>query len=334
MTIGLSMFEPDHLEGICELQDLLWGGGAQANSAYFGWKYQLNPYLEPIHVVLAMDNGRPVGMLGAFGALWETADGQTLLIPCLSDTVIAPSLRSTALFMSMLGRLVEDLRAGGHATLLDFGDQPSAAAMRLRGWKLVDRWAIATRPNGAGLAGRSRATDLDIDLEPEPNLAELAALARAVPFAGAIRHVRDTGYFRWRHANPLARYRYLVARRAGEAQGYLLLHRPKGRWAMNAPTVLADSAAADDETWTRLLAHASALCGDEHLQVPARNLSPIRQAALEASGFAVQHPTGYITRDIDLPHLLLREILPANQPVGLSQSSTWDLSATCGRSWR
>jgi hypothetical protein len=66
-------------ETVLELQTDLWSSDRALNAAYLEWKYESNPYEKEPLIYLAMNQGRAVGMRGAFATKWR------------SETVTTPS---------------------------------------------------------------------------------------------------------------------------------------------------------------------------------------------------------------------------------------------------
>src|ERR1019366_5118132 len=232
----ITTYSPRDRNSVAELQQLLWQGGRDGNIRYLEWKYVQNPYLDDRYLLLAWANDTLVGMIGAFGASWEIPDSAQMMLPCLSDTVIAASHRGSSLFRLMLNVLTERMAGDGVPWLLDFGDQPAGPAMLMRGWKPIGPWAIArTGPRQAAHASNHGLLSGDLErVGPRSGLhlkfadtmspvAVADVIAKAQP-TDRVRHVRDATYLEWRFRNPLARYYHLSA--GGDAMaGYLLAHR-------------------------------------------------------------------------------------------------------------
>ena len=347
-------YTPRDRRAIVHFQQLLWLGGPHLNAAYLDWKYHQNPYLDHRYLVLAWIGDELVGMVGAFGACWEVNGLHRLMLPCLSDTVVAPKHQGSPMFVCMLEDLIERLRADGVPWLLDFGDQPAGPAMLMRGWKALGPWAVAiarregpvvgpqswARPHHQCIRGSRSGAAIRATLTASPSsLAAMATLVAQLPSESSIRHVRDLEYLTWRYQNPLARYFYLIAG-SQEMDGYLVAHRSlvdpdaKGR---PTPTTILDCEASSDDVWMDLLEVALSLLPGSVVLMWARDISPTRLAGLEPIGFELDEPSGRLTRDWHLPNLLVRStgVLAESSPLArLDVPSAWDLRAACGRSWR
>lgn len=346
-------YTPHDRRAVAHLQQLLWHAGPRRNATYLDWKYRQNPYLDHRYLVLAWSGDELVGMVGAFGALWEANGRDRMMLPCLSDTVIAPHHLGGPLFGRMLDELIERLHADGVPWLLDFGDQPAGPAMLMRGWKAIGPWAIAIagrqwpatelwpptphRPQFRG--SRSGATIRAASTARPSSLTAMAGLVAELPTGTGVRHVRDTQYLTWRYRNPLARYFYLVVG-SRELDGYLVAHRSqvdpdaKGR---PTPTTIIDCEARSDGVWMDLLEMGLSLLPGPAVLMWARDIPSARRAQLGSVGFKLYEPTGQLTKDRHLPNLLVLSMATVSKSsrfVTLDAPSAWSLRAVCGRSWR
>ncbi|MDR3509382.1 MAG: GNAT family N-acetyltransferase [Caulobacteraceae bacterium] len=340
----MSEFKPSDLPDVCQLQELLWQGGAERNAAYMRWKYAENPYLDHRYVVLARQAGALVGMIGAFGALWEVPGVGDIMLPCLADTVIADSHRGTPLFRHMLQHLVQRLGDDDVPWLLDFGDQPAGPAMLMRGWTSVGPWAIGAfrrdrpGPGSWSCEARGKRSGLQLRCVDSPSPKALAqVIARVTSGGPRARHVRDATYLSWRLKNPLARY-YLLTAQGDGLEGYLLGHRTlvdgiEGE----TPTTIMDCEAASDSVWLDLAEAALTNLPGREIMIWARDMSATRRAVLADLGMMFRAPKGRLTADMNLPNLIMcRTRAQAHDPVieDLSKPDHWDLGCICGRSWR
>ena len=124
---------------IATLQRHLWSGDVAANTAYFEWKYEQNPYVEEPLVYLALSDGRVVGMRGTYGSRWEIGiPSETFLIPAADDLVIAPDHRGRGLFARIMRAAVDDLAGRGYSCAFSL----SPGAVTLAGY-LAAGWRSA-----------------------------------------------------------------------------------------------------------------------------------------------------------------------------------------------
>lgn len=335
-------------DAVIALQQLLWQGGPQGNAAYLDWKYRHNPYLDDRYIVLGWSGDELVGMIGAFGAWWETGSGHRIMLPCLADTVIVPDHRGGPLFNRMLDALIAQLGADGVPWLLDFGDQPAGPAMLMRGWKAIGPWPVATISRQVPVLADSLWTSPDpqpiqgtrsqVAIQPTqaPDIAQMATLVAQMTQANTIRHVRDAQYLTWRYSNPLARYFYLTAG-VEDLQGYLIAHQSLSDPDDSQITTIVECEATSDAVWLDLIDGALSLVPGASILIWARDITPSLLAGLQQSNFTVDEPTGRLTHDIHLPNLLVYQtaIVEDWSPFAkLDEPSAWDLRSVCGRSWR
>ncbi|WP_437742472.1 GNAT family N-acetyltransferase [Sorangium sp. So ce1504] len=346
----ITAYRPGDRDAVVHFQRLLWNGGPSLNAAYLDWKYGRNPYLDHRYLMLAWDGDELAGMVGAFGACWEANGGDRVVLPCLADAVVAPDQRGGPLFGRMLDELVARLRADGIPWLLDFGNGLAVPALLMQGWKAIGPWPLASArrggrvvdarswpdAEGGGLQGSRSGVSIRASRAPHPPT--IAALAAEVPLPdGVRRHVRDLEYITWWNQNPLARYFYLTAEAEGAPCGYLVGHRSLDPDDHPTPTTILDCEARSDEIWLDLLEMALTHLPGSTVLLWARDISPGRRHGLGSVGFEVKEPTGQVTRDWQLPSLILRStgVLDPSSPLAaLDSPAAWDLRAVCGRSWR
>lgn len=256
-------YEARHKEEILALQTHLWSADLESNRAYFGWKYEQNPYLPAPAISVALHAGRVVGMRGIFGARWVVGPERTLDIPYTDDFVIAPEHRGVGL----ASRLIHDAcaRAGamGYPYLLSLrasttnllaslgAGYRSIGAMKpvglsvdrqlrmpmlrqkLRGLRFLWRFADApwlrspAERNPFHFFDRSARTGGGagpaVTGSAAPRPEAMAELEQRLPPDRRFRHVRDTGFLGWAFRNPRLRYRFLWWG-ADPLEGYLVLH--------------------------------------------------------------------------------------------------------------
>jgi hypothetical protein len=347
----ITVYTPADRDAVVHFQRLLWSGGPSRNAEYLDWKYRRNPYLDHRYLMLAWAGGELAGMVGAFGASWETSSGDRAMLPCLADAVVAPDQRGGPLFGRMLDELIALLHAGGVPWLLDFGNGLAVPALLMQGWKAIGPWPLAgARRGGRVIEARSWPSSegddvlrgprsgVPIRASRTPDPLSIAALAAEVPLPdGVRRHVRDLEYITWWYGNPLSRYFYLAAGPAEAPCGYLVGHRSLDPDDHPTPTTILDCEARSDDVWMDLLEVALARLPGSTVLMWARDISPERRGRLGSVGFEVKEPTGQLTRDWQLPSLILRAtgaLDPSSPLAALDSPSAWDLRAVCGRSWR
>ncbi len=231
-------------------------------TAYFEWKYEQNPYLEPL-LFLALHGRRVVGMRGFWGTKWEVK-GERYVLPCASNLVVAPDHRRRGIVKQLMDVAVADLADRGYPFVINLNATNIMHIASLSmGWRgagpLEDMsqgtiWGRVPLPSAGEpahrrIAGAARRSIRDarrrlfgngspfhrfdravhqwpidgIVVEQRPRSAEMAALVHRVGHDGRLRHVRDPEYCEWRYRNPLSEYRFLYWERAGTVDGYLVL---------------------------------------------------------------------------------------------------------------
>ena len=157
--------------------------------------------------------------------------------------------------------------------------------------------------------------------------AELADVAARVPIDERLQLVRDESFFKWRFANPLASYRFVISEVVGQ-WGYLVLYaRPSP-----ATVLVLDWQATSEEAEDKLI--ATALDRGQLARVSAwsASLSHRQVETLKARGFAPAQPTGAERRR---KALLVRPVSDAGDDeqweldgLRLDAASSWNVTAT------
>lgn len=232
-------YEPDDRKAFLDLFEDALGG--RMSTDWFAWKYEENPYVDHVPIVLAESDGRVVGARSFFG-LQVSAGGRTYdaLQPC--DTMVRTDHRRRGLFGRMTNAAL-DRYATDVDLYFNFPNHRSLPANRKYGWRLVEERetfyrirnpaAVSARAGRlSGVAARGylalrRAISggegpSDVEwfegVPPEP-LATLAAGNEPRQF-----HVRrDERFYAWRFESPLWTYRTVVARRDGSAAAALVV---------------------------------------------------------------------------------------------------------------
>lgn len=148
-------------------------------------------------------------------------------------------------------------------------------------------------------ASATAADAASVEMLRDAPIDEMAGFVAELPYDGRIRHVRTREYLDWRFANPLAEYRFVLARgREGNLDGYAVLHRHSVGGHLIA---VSDLEARDAATVDVLLEHilrrgraAGALAWRE-------SLSPEAEAVFRRHGFSesdVAVPEGRAERKI------------------------------------
>jgi hypothetical protein len=211
-------------------------------AAWFEWKYEQNPYVDHVPIVVATAEGEVVGARSFFALRLRVDDEpQVVMEPC--DTMVHADHRRRGLFTRMT-RLAIDRYEGRHPLLFNFPNQYSLKGNLELGWEIVaersqyyriERPAAlvpATDGNTAlrlaataatpfvrayyGLRDRRSPPNSDTSIRttdgvPADVLADL--YQRSIP--AAIHTVRDRRFYDWRFDNPDWTYRTTIASTGG-----------------------------------------------------------------------------------------------------------------------
>ncbi|MDH3474733.1 MAG: GNAT family N-acetyltransferase [Rhodospirillales bacterium] len=154
MAYEIIPYRPEFKDQVVRLQGELWRQDAARDAAYFKWKYEDNPYLETPMLYLALHEAKVVGVRGLFGAKWQIGSPQTeLLVPCNTDTVVAPEHRQGGLYHNLTKYLINDLSGMGFTYVFNF--KPSRVNFvnsMMLGWRRIGSYRPMTRRTV--LAGR------------------------------------------------------------------------------------------------------------------------------------------------------------------------------------
>ncbi|MFD9389294.1 GNAT family N-acetyltransferase [Streptomyces sp. NPDC060000] len=345
ITIG--SYRAEDLADVVVFQDSLWFGGTEGNTRYFHWKYRDNPYLDHRYIVVARQRGEIVGMIGVFGSLWEH-EGRTYMLPCLTDTIVSLEHRGGPLFLAMTDEVAKRLEADGVPWLLDFGDQYATPAMIMAGWTQIGPWGQAVLMRETALfeedspwsrlpAARGARSGEVVRAVSAPDAEAMAGLVRRLPHSSGIKVARNADYFRWRAANPLARYFHLEVG-DDELRGFLIGHRAAvDTDDGHTPTTIVDCEATTDDIFADLAAFALEHLPGRELLMWTRDLSPERVGILRDLGTGFQEPALRFTDDLFLPNLVVRETGAgpcAPAPELMRTPDFWHVYGVSGRAWR
>jgi GNAT superfamily N-acetyltransferase len=305
-------------------------------TAYFEWKYERNPYLDPL-LYLAFHKGRVVGMRGLWGTKWEV-QGQTFVIPCATNLVIVPEHRKRGIVKRLMDVAVRELAEQGYPLVMNLSATTITHIASLSlGWRgvgpLVDMrrgtvrdhvrlpaaWSHTRRrlvrlARQSGDHARRRLLgsrppfyrfDRAVLKRPIPNLVvesrprvdAMAALVRRLGQSDRFRHVRDAEYLEWRYQNPLSEYRFVYwQRNGGDIDGYLVLGTKRREHAPEVELYIVDWEAPSFDVRSQLLEAALSWGGFEALAVWAGPFGAEAKRLLLRQGFHETETTISITK--------------------------------------
>jgi GNAT superfamily N-acetyltransferase len=236
-------FRPADRPAFLSLYSSVFDG--ERSEEWFAWKFEENPYVDHVPVLVATNGDELVGAR-AFFALPVDVGGErdVALQPC--DTMVHADHRRRGLFTRMTERAIERYR-GEYPFFFNFPNHLTLQGNLDLGWRIVgertshyrleDPGRVAeSRTNrtlvrfGAGLAApllrrynrfrdrRAPSADVPVRVDSRPPVEELAALyRRAVP--EGIHAVRDEQFYRWRLDTPHWEYTTYVAEGDGGPAG-------------------------------------------------------------------------------------------------------------------
>lgn len=237
----IRFFEPADRDGFLDLYRSVMG---PATAAWFRWKYEDNPYVAHVPVVVAVDDAD--GVVAARPQVpfrMQAGESQTLGLR-FGDTIVHEDHRRRGLFTrttafameyyaaqptrfafnfpnslsepgyrSVGGELVQELvthyRVHDPESILDAGELPGPPGLAAVGNRLISAARAAERTlRTADWDGRV----IRYEEPPAARLAELAARSNE----RRVHAVRDEAFYRWRFANPRWSYDTYLAERDGE----------------------------------------------------------------------------------------------------------------------
>ena len=226
--------------------------GRRRSPEWFRWKYESNPVVDGVPIVVARHGDGVVGCR-SFLPLSVAVDGEhhVAFQPC--DTMVHPDHRRRGLFTRMNERSIDRYADGPPAFFFNFPNANSKPGNLSMGWRPVARLPMYYRPQNAtnamgswleahtstdaglslGVADTAAdssplarahgavdrwlvgSSDASVDRYDRPESAPLETVYhRAIP--DGVHAVRDEAFYRWRFANPVHEYEVYVANRRGE----------------------------------------------------------------------------------------------------------------------
>ncbi|SFT00754.1 GNAT family N-acetyltransferase [Halostagnicola kamekurae] len=237
----IRLYEPSDRAGFLELYDLVFG---DVDGEWFRWKYEDNPYVDHVPIVLATHEGSIVGTKPCF-VLELRADSKTFRGYQPADVMVHPDHRRRGLYSRTTERMKEYYRARDPELFFNFPNPATLSGSLKHGWEIVERvptyyriqrpesmlemteservatltsvatpvverYLDAQTPRESGVRGVSVER---YDEVPAEVFAEI--YRRAIP--GTIHANRNETFYEWRFENPTRSYEAYVARKRGEA---------------------------------------------------------------------------------------------------------------------
>lgn len=341
-------YRPELKQQVIELQTHLWGQDLQLNAAYFGWKYERNPYVDTPLIYLAMQDGRAVGMRGFFGVQWEAGIPlQQTVAVYADDTVVAPECANLGLMPRIMGTAFTDLArrefeyvyslSAGQVTfvsslVMGWGNVGMVRPLRWRSWKMAARagvrrllapapwlpqWMAHTpaRVSGSIVEGFCPGDEARRRLRGRSWI-RLEDTPRCDAMAEIVLRIGTDGRLRHVRDRRYFEWRFQNPMRRyrffywekERMEGYLVLGMSSVDPSERAPVNIVDCEASSLEIQSELLDAAMRTESSRDLVIWAATLPPGTVAMLERKGFRIARSNPGIDRQ--LPAVLVRATSP------------------------
>ncbi|AEH37678.1 GNAT family N-acetyltransferase [Halopiger xanaduensis] len=231
-------YEPDDREDFLELYDRVLG---DRDDEWFRWKYEDNPYVDHVPMIVATHEGRVVGTKPSF-ALELRAGNRTLRALQPADVMVHEDHRRRGLYSRTTERLKERYRDREADLFFNFPNEATLSGSLKHGWRIVEEVptyyrvqrpdalvdgderleALATAAGPVAAAyfrARDRLADPPTDVVVRrfadvPVEQFVDCYEQAVP--GTLHAHRDETFYEWRFENPKWTYDAYVASRDGD----------------------------------------------------------------------------------------------------------------------
>ena len=233
--------------GFLDLYETVWG--RTRNREWFRWRFEANPYLDDVPMVVAESDGELVGAEPCLVFRLQLGSASALAFQP-ADWIVHPDHRRRGLMRSMTEVLLDRYATDGPVVYFNFPSPALVPGLQKLGWRIASRpstyyrvqnpsafVAYTGRKSGlqstatAQLARLSSplahgyvdvldrlcrpAADVTVERHGSVPVDLLTALyERSVP--DRVHVVRDEGFYRWRFANPRWETTTYVARRGDE----------------------------------------------------------------------------------------------------------------------
>lgn len=243
-------FRPGDREAYLDLYETVFEGSP--DTEWFAWKYEHNPYVDHVPIVVAEVGDELVGARSFFGLDMETGSRRvTALQPC--DTMVHADHRRQGLFTRMTEVAIERYSRADVPFFFNFPNANSLPGNLKLGWRVVTEAPTAYRVQYPGhllesqlppVVGRATADVADlcaggyhrlrrrlaVDV-PDDVTVERQFPVPARKFATLHREdrprgfqpVRDETFYQWRFENPNWAYTSYLARRDGSVVAGLVV---------------------------------------------------------------------------------------------------------------
>ena len=240
-TYDVRPYEPGDRDEILSLYELVFG--ETKDPEWFAWKYEDNPYVDHVPILVATTEGTVVGARPFFALCMSCNHARDVVLqPC--DAMVHPEHRRQGLFTRMTERAIERYQ-GDCRYFFNFPNHRSLPGNRKLGWRSVSELVFHYRIENPGRVAAARSDRASVQLasrlgtvlargyyrlrdalsSPPPEISirvedgipaeQLTALYRSsVP--DGVHVARDERFYGWRFGNPEWRYTtYLAESEAG-----------------------------------------------------------------------------------------------------------------------
>lgn len=232
----IRQYRPSDTEAFLSLYSTVMGD--EKRESWFAWKYEENPYIDHVAMVVGVFEGAIVGARPFF-ALPVSINGEREIALQPGDTMVHPDHRRQGLFTRMTEQAIERY-AGDHRFFFNFPNPRSRSGYLKLDWEIVSERSSYYRIENPGDVGKSRTdrkavqlmgeiatpiargyyrlrdftasepSQITVRTEPEPPAEELATLYRSST-PDRIHTLRDEQFYQWRFDNPDWEYTTYIA---------------------------------------------------------------------------------------------------------------------------
>ncbi|WP_226039409.1 GNAT family N-acetyltransferase [Natrinema sp. DC36] len=136
-------FESDDRSAFLSLYESVFGH--QRNADWFHWKFDENPYVDHVPILVASEGGDPVGFRSFFAQEMRIGGAvRTAFQPC--DTMVHPDHRGRGLFGRMNERAIERYTDGEPSFFFNFPNENSKPGNLAHGWREIGTVPAYYRP--------------------------------------------------------------------------------------------------------------------------------------------------------------------------------------------
>lgn len=136
-------FESDDRSAFLSLYESVFGH--QRNADWFRWKFSENPYVDHVPILVAIEDGVPVGFRSFFAQEMRIGGVvRTAFQPC--DTMVHPDHRGRGLFGRMNERAIERYTDGEPSFFFNFPNENSKPGNLAHGWREIGTVPAYYRP--------------------------------------------------------------------------------------------------------------------------------------------------------------------------------------------